>query len=196
MSAQQRQASMLSNIRDLETCRLFLRQLALADVAAIQRLFPRWDIVQHLSAAVPWPYPPDGALTYVRDVALPAMHDRREWVWTIRLRHTPAELIGLVHLSLRPDDNRGFWLDPDHRGQGLMTEAAAAATDFWFEELEQPVLRVTKAIANTASRHISSRNGMRLIGTSTREYVSGPLPSETWEITRQEWRARPRQRIE
>jgi hypothetical protein len=34
---------------------------------------------------------------------------------------------------------------------------------------------------------------MRLIETTEREYLSGRLPAEVWEITREEWRARGRQ---
>jgi [ribosomal protein S5]-alanine N-acetyltransferase len=30
---------------------------------------------------------------------------------------------------------------------------------------------------------------MRLVSTSEQDYVSGRLPSETWEITAEEWRA-------
>jgi RimJ/RimL family protein N-acetyltransferase len=59
----------------------------------------------------------------------------------------------------------------------------------WFETLGFPVLRVTKAAVNTASRHISKRQGMRLVGVTERDYVSGRLPTEAWEITAEEWRA-------
>jgi ribosomal-protein-alanine N-acetyltransferase len=31
---------------------------------------------------------------------------------------------------------------------------------------------------------------MRVIAAGERDYVSGRLPSETWEITAREWRAR------
>jgi RimJ/RimL family protein N-acetyltransferase len=51
---------------------------------------------------------------------------------------------------------------------------------------------VSKAIANIASRRISERSGMRVIKTEHRDYVSGRLPEEVWEITREEWRRRPR----
>jgi [ribosomal protein S5]-alanine N-acetyltransferase len=57
----------------LETERLLLRPLEVADAPAAQALFPRWEIVRYLAAVVPWPYPSDGALTFYRDVALPAM---------------------------------------------------------------------------------------------------------------------------
>jgi RimJ/RimL family protein N-acetyltransferase len=88
------------------------------------------------------------------------------------------------------DDNRGFWLDPAWHGQGLMTEASDAVTDYWFDTLQRPVLRVIKAIANTASRRISETSGMRVIATEDRDYVSGRWPSEIWEMTAEEWRSR------
>ena len=56
----------------LETARLQLRPLELADAVAAQLLFPQWDIVRYLASHVPWPYPADGALTFYRDRALPA----------------------------------------------------------------------------------------------------------------------------
>jgi RimJ/RimL family protein N-acetyltransferase len=49
-------------------------------------------------------------------------------------------------------------------------------------------LRVTKAAANTASRRISEKQGMRLAGLVEKDYVSGRLPAEVWEITVEEWR--------
>ena len=61
-------------------------------------------------------------------------------------------------------------------------------TDYWFEVLNFVVLRVPKAIANAASRRISEKQGMRVIDREDRDYVSGRLPSEIWEITAEEWR--------
>lgn len=176
----------------ITTSRLVLRPLEPADADAVQALFPRWEIVRYLNSHVPWPYPPDGALTFIRDQVLPAARRGTEWHWSIRLVAAAERLIGAIGLMDRPGDNRGFWLDPAWQGQGLMAEASDAATDFWFETLERPVLRVLKAVANVPSRRISERSGMRLIGIREWDYVSGRLPTEIWEITRDEWRARPR----
>jgi len=100
--------------------------------------------------------------------------------------------IGGVALMRKENNNRGFWLAlPWHR-QGLMSEACEVVTDYWFEVLKEPVLRVPKAAANTASRRISEKSGMRLVATEEREYVSGRLLTEIWEITAAEWRARRR----
>jgi RimJ/RimL family protein N-acetyltransferase len=174
----------------LETERLLLRPLHLSDAPQIQTKFPRWEIVKFLSAHIPWPYPPDGAETFMRDFALPAIDRGDQWHWSISPKSEPSKLIGVISLMREPDNNRGFWLDPDWQGQGLMTEACAAVTDFWFGELGQSVLRVPKAIENIRSRRLSERTGMRLVATGERDYVCGRRPAEVWEIAAEEWRAR------
>ena len=176
----------------LTTSRLILRSLEIADAVAVQELFPRSDIVKFMSNRVPWPYPTDGALTFIRDLALPAMRQGQEWHWSIRRKSAPSNLIGVISLMTWKDENRGFWLDPVWQGQGFMAEASAAVTDYWFDVLGRDVLRVSKAAANTRSRRVSERSGMRLIRTEEREYVCGRLPAEIWEITRDEWHNRTR----
>ena len=78
----------------LETPRLILRPLELADAEQVQILFPHWEIVRYLANKVPWPYPADGAHTYYRDVALPAIERGEEWHWSLRLKTVPGQLIG------------------------------------------------------------------------------------------------------
>ena len=177
-------------IPTLATPRLLLRPLDLDDAAAIQALFPRWEIVRHMASHVPWPYPPDGALTFIRDVALPAMRDGSEWQWTIRSCELPGTLVGVVSLMDKVGDNRGCWLDPAWQGRGLMTEAIERVTDYWFETLGRSVLRVPKASENFPSRRLSERTGMRLVERTERDYVSGRMAADIWEITRDEWRRR------
>jgi RimJ/RimL family protein N-acetyltransferase len=174
----------------LETARLILRPVALDDVEQLQATFPQWEIVRYLSNEVPWPYPPDGALVYIRDVALPAMAAGTLWMWTLRLKSDPERIVGAIDLKESADENRGFWIAPPLRGRGLMTEAADAVTDFWFDVLVRSVLRVPKAGANEPSRRISMKQGMRIVATEERDYVSGRQPVEIWEITAEEWRRR------
>lgn len=177
----------------LETHRLWLGPLQLSDADEIQ-MFPHWEIVQFLAGRVPWPYPPDGARTYCRDMALPAVERCEEWHWTLRLKADPERLIGLISLMKAENHNRGFWLGLQWHGQGLMSEACDAVTDYWFNVLKFPVMRAPKAIANTASRRISIRQGMRVVATEEREFASGRLPAEIWEITADEWHARRRRK--
>ena len=176
-------------IPPLETPRLLLQPLVLEDAAQVQLIFPHWEVVKHLAAQVPWPYPEDGALTYYRDVALPAIARGDEWHWTLRLKTSPDQIIGAIALA-KGEVNRGFWLGLPWQGCGLMTEAAEPVTHFWFDTLGFPVLRVPKAIDNVTSRRISEKQGMRVIATFEKDFVSGRLPAEIWEITAQEWRRR------
>ena len=178
-----------SQIPGGQTARLILRPICISDAAQIQELFPHWEIVRYLRRVIPWPYPADGALQFIRDFALPAIARGDEWIWTLRLKSEPERVIGVINLRRGPHDNRGFWLGLAFQGQGLMSEACAWANDFWFETLGFPVLRVAKAHDNTTSRRISEKQGMRLVGVEERDYVCGRLPSEIWEIIADEWRA-------
>ncbi len=177
-------------IPTLETPRLWLRPLELADAEQTQRIFPEWEVVRYLAARVPWPYPPDGATTFYRDVALPAMERGEAWHWSLRLKENPELLIGNITLRRGDDKNRGFWLGLPWQGQGLMSEASESVTDYWFDVLGFPRMRVPKAANNLASRRISEKQGMRLVGTKEQDYVCGRLMAEIWEITAEEWRAR------
>jgi ribosomal-protein-alanine N-acetyltransferase len=150
----------------LETSRLNLEPLKFEDADQVQHLFPQWEVVQYLNTVVPWPFPPDGVQAFYRERALPAIERGEEWHWTLRLKSTPDTIIGAISLHLNREINRGFWIVPEQRRRGLMTEAVNEVTRFWFEDLGQPHLRVKKAIANTASRAISVREGMQCISTT------------------------------
>jgi [ribosomal protein S5]-alanine N-acetyltransferase len=176
----------------LETTRLLLRPLELADADQTQALFPHCEIVRYLTHRVPWPYPPDGAYTHYRDVALPSMERGEAWRWSLRLKSNPEQLIGSISLMKAENKNRGFWIGLPWQGQGLMTEACDVVTGYWFDVLKFPVLRVPKAIANEGSRRISQKQGMRVVAQMDQEFVSGRLPAEIWEITAEEWHARQR----
>jgi ribosomal-protein-alanine N-acetyltransferase len=173
----------------LETPRLDLRPLVLADAEQVQRIFPEWDVVKFLAHHIPWPYPDDGALTYYRDKALPAMARGEEWHWSLRLKTNPAQVIGCISLLSSENNNRGFWLGVPWQRQGFMSEAVEVVTDYWFQTLGFPVMRVPKAVANTGSRRISEKNGMRIVAVEERDYVAGRFETEIWEITSREWLA-------
>jgi len=183
-------------IAPLQTRRLLLRPLQLDDAEQTQRFFPHWEIVRFMTALVPWPYPADGASTFYREVALPAMERGEAWHWTLRLKESPENLIGTIGLvSKEGYAVRGFWLGLPWQRRGLMTEAVVAVNDYCFDDLGFRVLRAPKAVGNTASRRISEKTGMRIIAMEERDYVSGRCLSEIWQITAEEWRER-RQALE
>ena len=178
----------------LDTERLILRPLEMEDAVQVQAIFPQWEVVKLLNNKVPWPFPPDGVAEYYRTQALPAVERGDEWHWTLRLKDKPDRVVGAIGLFRAREDNRGFWLDPRLHGRGLMTEAVIAVTAFWFEELGMTVLQTPKAVANVASRRISEKTGMVVVATDERDYVSGKLPNEIWELTAEGWRTWRRSR--
>lgn len=180
----------MDTIPVLQTRRLILTPLQLSDAPAIQQLFPHSDVVRYLDSRVPWPYPDDGALTYIRDHALPAIEAGREWHWMIRRCEEPAQSVGSISLYDQPGNNRGFWLAPQWQGNGYMREASEAINAYWFETLGRPVMQVPKATDNQASRRVSEREGMRLIATGQGDFVCGPMLKEIWEMRREDWLGR------
>ena len=179
----------------LQTERLVLRPLAPGDAPTLQRRFPHWEVVRCLSTRVPWPYPPDGAARYIV-VAQEEMARGEKHHWTIRLKGGPDGLIGCI--DLWPDDGesremRGFWLDPEFQGRGLMTEAVNRVTHYAFRELGWPHLWVTNAEANRASARIKEKQGARLVAFEAHRFVEGQSRRMVWLIEREAWLSRDQQ---
>jgi len=176
----------------LETPRLILRPMRAGDVPAIQRRFPKWEIVQYLHDEVPWPYPDDGAATNMAQV-LARMDRREQCFWAITPRGGDDELIGRIDLWADDGvkkDQRGFWLDPELWGQGLMTEAADRVTDFALVELGWPHLWLSNAEVNLASHRVKEKQGATIVERTPRGYVYGQGVKVTWLLTREAWLAR------
>jgi [ribosomal protein S5]-alanine N-acetyltransferase len=171
----------------LETPRLVLRPLVPADAPVIQRRFPRWEIVRYLNPNVPWPYPEDGAIRFI-EICQGEMARGEKHHWSIRLKDGPDEPIGGI--DLWPDDGqsrdmRGFWLDPEFQGRGLMTEAADRVTDYAFRDLDWPHLWVSNDELNRPSARVKERQGARLVGFEPCRSVSGEGRRMVWLIERE-----------
>src|SRR3984957_11144307 len=95
---------------ELQTVRLLLRPLQLADAEQAQPLFAEWEIVKYLNAEGPWPYPKNRVYHYHRVEALTAIERREDWHWSLRLKESPEILMGSIGLFQSLTDNRGYWL--------------------------------------------------------------------------------------
>ncbi|MEM7219364.1 MAG: GNAT family N-acetyltransferase [Pseudomonadota bacterium] len=176
-----------------ETERLILRGVTATDIGAYTEDFVDWEVVQTLSAAVPWPYPDGGVREHVLHEILPRQGDDF-WFWSICLKSYPTRQIGNVQLWFPgTPENRGFWLARKHWGNGYMTEAVHPVMDFAFETLGHERLTFTNALGNDRSRRVKEKTGARLIDVQPADYVDKALrQQELWSLTRAEWRARRR----
>ncbi|HEY3887950.1 MAG TPA: GNAT family N-acetyltransferase [Caulobacteraceae bacterium] len=177
----------------LHGARLTLRPVRLDDGPAMQKRFAQWEVVRYLNARTPWPYPADGGQAHARR-CVDEGGARKNFTWAITLKSGEDELIGLI--SVRPDDGvsreqRGFWIDPEFWGQGLMTEAAELVTEYVFVELGWPRLWLDNAEANTGSHRIKEKQGARIVERiPDAPWVSGPGVKVVWLLTREDWLAR------
>jgi RimJ/RimL family protein N-acetyltransferase len=179
---------MRSPVPHLQTKRLLLRELVLADAPAYERHFIDYEVVRNLARAVPWPYPPGGVEAFFRGVLLPAQGVQR-WTWGLFQQPAPLECIGVVDLwrEGRPE-HRGFWLGRSHWGQGLMTEAVAAVNDCAFGQLGFQRLVFSNARGNLRSRRVKEKTGARFLGVEPSLFVDPSLRErELWETTQGDW---------
>ena len=179
------------NTPNLETNRLLLAPLSLDDAPDIQHHFPHWEVVQHLSTKVPWPYPEDGALTFLRDSVLPGMEDGSQLSWGIRLKTCPDEVVGILSYNRLSDgiDSRGFWLAKHLQGHGYMTEVVTCFQDFLFFELGVDSIYVGNAKGNRRSRRVKEKTGARFLDEIEMEHLDGQTVAERWIVTREAWAA-------
>ena len=175
----------------LKTERLILRGVAAEDIPSYQKYFSDYEVISHLSAAVPWPFPENGVEDFLNSVIFPTQ-GKTQWLWGIFEKENPSELIGAVHLwrDSRPE-NRGFWLGKPFWGNGYMTEAVEPVMDYAFNVLGFEKLVFANAVGNERSRRIKEKSGAKLIDVRPAKFVNPNYKEhEVWELTKEEWQKR------
>ena len=92
----------------IQTERLILRPLARSDAPAIQRHFNNWNIVKNLATVVPWPYPDDGAETFVKQELGKIAAGEEIYQWVLVLRSGDGEAIGNIRFDLASTTQRAI----------------------------------------------------------------------------------------
>ncbi len=177
----------------IETRRLILRPLALSDTPAIQRHFNNWNIIKNLASVVPWPYPDDGAETFIKQQLEKIAAGEESYQWVLVLKSGDGEAIGNIRFVPRPDEpkgNRGFWLAEPYWNKGLMTEAIASVNDFVFGTLGIESFYVCNVVTNAASRRVKQKTGAEFVGYIELAHHNGQSKSERWKVTRESWLGR------
>ena len=176
----------------LHTDRLILRPLTPSDAPAIQRHFNNWSIIQNLASVVPWPYPDDGAETFIKTQLSRIAAGEEIYQWVVVLRSGDGQAIGNIAFRPRaadPKGNRGFWLAEPYWNLGLMTEAIASVNDFAFSTLGIESFHVCNVVSNVASRRVKQKTGAVFVGTIELPHHNGLTRAERWKVTRESWLA-------
>jgi RimJ/RimL family protein N-acetyltransferase len=179
----------MSTIPKLETERLVLRQVSLADIPTVQRLLDDWELARFMSE-ITWPFPADGGEKYVKE-HLERVEKGEEYGWAICLKDAPDDLLGHIKFEIgwNPGEwGRFFWLGRNFQGKGYMTEAVIAATDWVFENVKPEKLMVSNVVGNDASKRIKEKTGARFLRIEDcRKVRDGHTQKEIWELTPKLW---------
>jgi ribosomal-protein-alanine N-acetyltransferase len=160
----------------VETARLALRPPRTTDVPEIRRALRQND--SHLR---PWSVAPTAGedAASLTSVSRGVLRQRREWkqgqayVLVVTPIANDRRIIGRVTFGgvLRgafQNAYLGYWIDADHQGRGLMTEAVAAATTFAFTALGLHRVQAAVMPRNTPSQHVLEKVGYRREGLAVR----------------------------
>ena len=176
-------------IRELETKRLKLIPVTLADRENYLKYFVDYEVIRFLSQAVPWPYPDDGVDYFINEMVAPFQGVSR-WVWGLHLKDKSVHgLIGAIDLFKEgKPEHRGFWLGRQFWGNGYMSEAVEAINHYAFTELEFEELIFSNAVGNYASAKIKEKSGAKKIEVIKSDFVDpGFTHSEIWKLSKGEW---------
>lgn len=173
---------------EFETDRLYLRGVLLEDAESYEKNFANYEVIQHLSHQVPWPYPKGSVRGFLEDLILPEQGIKR-WLWVIFEKDKLDEVIGCVDLwrDGHPE-HRGFWLAEQCWGKGYMTEAVNPVIDYAFSELGFEKMVFANAVGNARSRRIKEKTGATFIENRPAKFVNPDYKEhEIWELTKNNW---------
>lgn len=147
-----------------------LRPLAVTDVPRIVEACSD-PSTRHFLSDLPHPYGPTEALAYVHDSWWQAATGNRETWAVVDGDDLLIGSIGVMDLNdpMGGHGELGYWMHPDARGRGVMTEVARAVVAHAFdaEGLDRRRLTLVAAEGNVASLRIAESLGFTRYGTET-----------------------------
>jgi len=171
----------------LETPRLTLRPNRLDDADAITRGLDNFKVAGNLST-VPFPYHRADAEMWLRGQA----PHPTPFNTTFAIEYGAAGLVGNIGFHARGDHAEiGYWLAEPYWGMGLMTEAARAATDWYFRVTDAERLTSGVFDFNAASLAIQKKLGFIETGIGTRICLARAMDLRhiDTELSRARWQA-------
>jgi RimJ/RimL family protein N-acetyltransferase len=170
----------------IDTARLRLRRCRPSDVDGVLAYRGRDDVARHLSAGV---WTRAKALDELQVYELAPFARQGDELVLLAETRDDALIAGEVGLVWLDDTTRtaeiGFVFNPEFSGRGLATEAVSALLDAAFHRFDFQRVVASTDEANTSSRRLCKRVGMRLLSTATSSDARA-VPECTYIVTRDE----------
>jgi ribosomal-protein-alanine N-acetyltransferase len=180
------------------TDRLVLRPPRTTDVPELRRVLRA--NAEHLR---PWSVAPSPGEdpTSLTSVSGTVLRNRRDWkrgqsfVLLAAARDGEDRILGRVALGgvllgAFQNAHLGYWIDAEHQGRGLMTEAVRAATTFAFKTAGLHRVQAAVMPRNTGSQRVLEKAGYRREGVAERYlFIAGRWEDHLlFAVTGEEWR--------
>jgi 8-oxo-dGTP diphosphatase len=143
----------------IETPRLSLRAVTLADAPWIERYVSDWDVARH-TARIPHPYPVGGAVDFIRSL------DPKDGPTFAVERREDREPVGLIGLELEGpgEAEAGYWIGKPFWGRGYASEALQAVVEYAFLKTGLSSLIALAVPENRASIRVQEKAGLVFTG--------------------------------
>lgn len=114
---------------------------------------------------------------------LKAWKNSDNYVFTMELKASklPTGRVG-IHRENEPGTwNIGFWVHPDHWGNGYATEAAEAVLDFGFNKLNATIIITAHAVWNERSQSVIEKLGFKFLRKNPCGFLKQGQPVAEYE---------------
>jgi [ribosomal protein S5]-alanine N-acetyltransferase len=178
----------------LETSRLILRPLSLADALLLQDAAGAREVADTM-ISIPHPYPDDEAGQYIHR----QIQDSRAGhsVSFVIERKSEKVFCGVIEIrDIEREHSQAelsFWLAVQMWGQGYMSEALKPVLRFGFEDLDLNRLYAYHMVRNPGSGKVLQKNGFVQEGVLHQRVRKWKVFEDVkvWAILRGDWRASP-----
>lgn len=164
----------------LTTERLKLRPVDLSDVDLV------WEVSRFEGFTDGMTWDPPASRQEIVEIThrnLAHWEQGNDYVFTISLLKPacPIGRVGLQKENSRGTWNLGFWVHPDHWGNGYASEAARAMLEFGFNTLHADRIVTAHATWNKRSRSVIQRLGFKSVGVNPAGFYKDGNPVEEVE---------------
>ena len=174
----------------IESARLVLQPVHVAEVAEVHALFVHEDVRRYLTDGVAMSRTWVEALIHESAVSFA---ERGLGIWSAR-EHNEQLLIGVTgfHDFYGPPIFELFYaVQPSHWHRGFATEMAQAAIDYAFRHAGLPAVRASTDTPNHASLRVLERLGMRPHGRTAQADAAGVCWDQLhFVVSHEEWQGR------
>lgn len=179
------------DVNKIETERLLMLPLEMADIDALQKHLPEWDIVKYLSRKLSGAIKPeDVSEREIFKKIISQAPPKNEWMWKIMAKQEVEKIIGVAHLARDSEHgNQNVWLAKEHRGQGLTGEAVAAINEHAFNHLEFHDIHFKEAFSHAAAGAELDHLRKSFMGSADEgsEHKAAGAPEKSWGLSKAKW---------